>query len=124
MDRKEHAVEIKHSGFNCAQAVLLAYADKTGMSEDTIKAMGAGFGAGMGNMEGTCGALVAAELLMGLKTYQGKPVLRTAREMQQAFTEKCGASLCKDIKGRDTGVILCDCDDCVRYAVELVEERI
>jgi hypothetical protein len=40
--------------------------------------------------------------------------------MQGAFTETCGASLCKDLKGRDTGRALCSCDDCVRCAVDLI----
>ena len=79
------------------------------------------FGVGMGCREATCGALIAVEILMGHKEYQGKPVLRNARELHQAFTEKCGASICKDLKGRDTGVIICECDNCVRCAVDLAE---
>ncbi|MBR0461805.1 MAG: C_GCAxxG_C_C family protein [Erysipelotrichaceae bacterium] len=122
MDRKEKAVELKHNGYNCAQAVLCVFKEETGLSEESLKRMGAGFGVGMGCMEATCGALIAAEILMGLKEYQGKPVLRNARELYQAFTEKCGASICKDLKGRDTGKAICECDDCVRYAVELAEE--
>ena len=123
MDRKEYAVQLKHGGFNCAQAVLCAFADETGFSEEDLKKIGAGFGVGMGNMEATCGALVGAEILMGIKEYQGRPLLRKAREMHQAFTERCGASLCKDLKGRDTGIVLCDCDDCIRCAAELIERR-
>ena len=122
MDKKERAVELKHSGYNCAQAVLCVFTDETGQSEDFLKRISAGFGVGMGCMEATCGALIGAEILMGLKEYKGKPVLRTAREMHQAFTEKCGASICKDLKGRDTGKVICECDDCVRHAVELAEE--
>ena len=122
MDRKEYAVELKHNGCNCAQAVLCSFADKTGLSQEQMMKLGAGFGVGMGCMEATCGALIAAEMLMGLAKYEGKPVLRTARELHQAFVEKCGASLCKDLKGRDTGVVICECDDCVRNAVLLAEE--
>ena len=121
MDRKEYAVELKHSGYNCAQAVMCAFSKETGLSEDTLKRIGAGFGVGMGCMEGTCGALIGAEILMGLKEFQGRPLLRTARELHDSFAEKCGASLCKDLKGRDTGVVLCECDDCIRYAAELSE---
>lgn len=122
MDRKEQAVTLKHNGYNCAQAVLCAFADKTGLSEDLLKQIGAGFGAGMGCMEATCGALVGAQILMGLKQYKSVPVLKNAHELHQAFTEKCGASICKDLKGRDTGKVICECDDCVRCAVELAEK--
>ena len=75
----------------------------------------------MGCMEATCGALIAAQMLMGLKKYQGSPVLRDARALHQAFTEACGASLCRELKGLDTGHVICECDDCVRHAAELVE---
>ena len=121
MDRKEYAVELKHSGYNYAQAVMCAFSKETGLSEDTLKRIGAGFGVGMGCMEGTCGALIGAEILMGLKEFQGRPLLRTARELHDSFAVKCGASLCKDLKGRDTGVVLCECDDCIRCAAELSE---
>ena len=122
MDKKEKAVELKHSGYNCAQAVLCVFTEETGLSEEFLKRIGAGFGVGMGCMEATCGALIGAEIMMGLEKYKGKPVLRTAKEMHQAFAEKCGASICKDLKGRDTGKVICECDDCVRHAVEMAEE--
>lgn len=58
--RKEIAAEKKRCGsHNCTQAVLCTYHDFTGMDEETIKNAGNAFAAGMGNMEGTCGALVA-----------------------------------------------------------------
>lgn len=122
MDKKEKAVELKHGGYNCAQAVLCVFTEETGLSEEFLKRIGAGFGVGMGCMEATCGALISAEILMGLEEYKGTPVLRNAREMHQKFTEKCGASICKDLKGRDTGSVICECDDCVRCAVELAEK--
>ncbi len=123
MDKKERAVTLKHSGYNCAQAVLCAFAEESELTEDLLKRIGAGFGVGMGCMEGSCGALIGAEILLGLKEYRAKPILQAARELHQAFTEKCGASLCKDLKGRDTGTALCACDDCIRCAVEWIENR-
>jgi hypothetical protein len=71
-------------------------------------------------MEATCGALCAAEIILGLTKYEGKSVLRDAAAIHKAFVDKCGASICKDLKGMGTGVVLCDCDDCVRHAVEIV----
>jgi C_GCAxxG_C_C family probable redox protein len=122
MDRKEQAVALKHGGCNCCQAVLCAFADKVDLPEDVLKKLGAGFGIGMGRMEGTCGALIAAEMLLGLARYEGRSVIRDAGVLHERFREACGATLCKDLKGRDTHVIVCDCDDCVRHAVELAED--
>ena len=64
--RKQIAVEKKHCGLNCAQAVLCAYADLAGIDEETAIRLAAPFGAGMGNMEGTCGAITGAGLVLGL----------------------------------------------------------
>ena len=79
---------------------------------------------GMGGMEGTCGALCGAEMILGLKKFQGKSVNALSKQIHQEFTQKCGASLCKDLKGVTTGKMLCSCDDCVRNAVEIAEKYI
>lgn len=121
MDRKDYAVYLKHNGCNCCQAVLLAYADETGMTEEDLGRIGAAFGVGMGCLEATCGALIGAQILLGIRKYRGRPVLRDAAAVLRGFEAKCGATLCKDLKGRDTGVVLCECDDCVRNAVEIAE---
>ena len=118
---RQAAIERKHAGYNCCQAVLGAFADQTPYTEEQLCAIGAAFGVGMGGMEGACGALIGAELLLGIVQSEQRPVMRDARMLHRAFTETCGASLCKDLKGRDTGRVLCPCDDCVRCAVDLTE---
>ena len=72
VERKELAIQLKHNRHNCCQAVLGAFADEVSLSEDALRQLGAAFGGGMGRMEGTCGALVAAEMLLGLKRFEGR----------------------------------------------------
>ena len=122
MDRKEKAVELFRGECNCCQAVLCAFADEVG--QEDMKKLGSAFGLGMGDMEGTCGALVAAQMLLGLKTYDGKPIVRKARTVSEMFRTMIGAEICKEIKGRDTGKILCSCEDCVRNAVTIAESKL
>ena len=121
MDRKEYAVQLKHSGYNCCQAVLCAFADEVGMTEDELKRICAAFGVGMGCLEATCGALIGTQMLMGMKKYKSKPLLRDAASVLRQFEGMCKATLCKDLKGRDSGVVLCECDDSVRSAVTIAE---
>ena len=40
-----------------------------------------------------------------------------ARQLVAGFQEKCGATICKDLKGIETGRVLCSCPECVRNAV-------
>jgi len=77
----------------------------------------------MGCMEATCGSLCAAQMILGMKEYEGKPVLRDAAAIAKDFNDRCGATICKELKGAQTGVVLCKCDDCVRNAVAVLESR-
>ena len=65
----EEARARKRSGeHNCAQAVACTYSDLAGLDEETLLAATHAFGAGMATMEGTCGALTGAAVVVGLAT--------------------------------------------------------
>ena len=114
-ERAARAVELK-AGCNCAQAVALAFADLLPLDEQTLMKLAAGYGAGMGCMQATCGALIGAVMAAGSVT-DGKGTPRTARSILTSFQEKSGATICKDLKGVETGKVLCPCAQCVRNAV-------
>ena len=66
MNRDQKAIRYKQSGCNCCQAVLCAFADQLDIDETILKQLGAAFGMGMGGMEGNCGALIAAQMILGM----------------------------------------------------------
>ena len=112
IERAALAVEKHASGYNCCQSVVLVLADLTDLSEEQLLRAASGFAAGMGNMEGSCGAVVGAVLIAGLLGAG-----RSARRINEAFIRKAGALTCKTLKGRETGVPLLSCADCVKTAV-------
>ena len=122
MERAEKALNFKHNGNNCCQAVLLAYEDLLPFDRNTLLAMGSTFGSGMGGVKGTCGALVGAEMALGLLGYRGGSMNRYSRELFGRFEERVGATICADIKGFVTGRTLCSCENCCKHAVEALEE--
>ena len=122
-ERAERAVALKHGGYNCCQAVTAAFGDLMEVPEELLRSLTAGFGGGMGCMESTCGALIGAVLAAG-RIQDGRGTVRTAAKLHRTFADKCGASICKDLKGRDTGKVLCPCDDCVRNAVQALCETL
>ena len=121
-ERAEKAVELKTSGtYNCAQSVTAALAYETSLSQDQLCQISAGFCAGMGNLEATCGALIGAGMIAGLKT-EGKGTLGKTRQIQEEFNRRCGAIKCKDLKTVTDGRPLCPCEECVRNAVLIYDE--
>ena len=109
---------------NCCQAVLVAFADKLGKKEDDLLRLGSGFGSGMATMEGTCGALVGAIMVSSLLSAEGE-ARSNSRAIMSRFKELCGgATICRDLKGIETGKVLCSCEDCVRNAVRVAGETL
>ena len=51
--------------YNCAQAVLVTFADVCGIDEQTAMKMGANFGSGM-KMGAVCGTVTGAMMVLGL----------------------------------------------------------
>ncbi len=123
--RKSIAAEKKRCGsHNCAQAVLHTYADIAGVDEATAMNVANAFGAGMGNMEGTCGALVGAGLVLGLVNEDKAKSMKQMRQIMTKFKERNGATQCKLLKGVDTKIVLRECPYCVADAAELLEEQL
>ena len=79
--RKLIAAEKKRcNSHNCAQAILHTYADIAGIDEESAMNIAGAFGGGMGNLEGTCGALVGAGLVLGLVN---KDKVKSMKQMRQ-----------------------------------------
>lgn len=123
--RKFEAADKKKSGkYNCAQAVICTYCDKMGVNEEQACAMGSAFGVGMGNMEGTCGALVGAGIVLGMCVKDRAKAIKKMRQIMEKFQKRNGATQCKVLKGTETKKVLRECADCVADAAEFLEEEI
>lgn len=131
MESRTMEAKARHDrGFNCCQAVACTYCDLFGMDEETAFKACEAFGAGMGGMEGTCGAVSGAVFLAGLKNSCGdleKPVSKGktyqfSRAITAKFREKNGSLVCRDLKGIETGTPLRSCEGCILDAAALVEE--
>lgn len=131
MDRIEKALENHQKGYNCAQSVVCAYCDLFDVEEETAFRMSEGFGLGMGTME-TCGAVTAMAMLTGMKESDGallapgtkKVCYQKMKELSNAFQEKNGSLICREIKGVGTGTVLRSCDGCIEDAARIIEEHL
>lgn len=127
--RSEETLQKHKKGYNCAQAVACTYCDLAGIDENLMFKMTEGFGAGMGNMECTCGAVSGAIALAGMKNSNGnedptskKDTYQISTEIIEKFQDKNGSVVCRELKGIDTKKVLRSCDGCIQDAARIVEE--
>ncbi len=124
METRKHIAAEKKKTCNCAQAVIATYADLAGITEEQAMALGSAFGSGMGNMEGTCGALTGAAVVLGLIKRDKIQARKCMIRIMNDFQARNGATQCKALKGVETGQLLRSCEDCVADASELLEQHI
>lgn len=127
--RIEKAIEKHRQGYNCAQAVACTYCDLVGVDESTMFKMIEGFGAGMGGMESTCGAVSGAIALAGMKNSKGcedkstkGKTYKLSKEIAKEFTEINQSTVCKVLKGVETKKMLRTCDGCIEDAARIAEK--
>ena len=126
MESRSHLASLKKQNgqCNCAQAVVTTYADLAGIGNDTAMNACNAFAAGMGNMEGTCGALVGAGFVLGLVKRDKVQAMKHMRHIMTQFQQEAGATQCRLLKGIDTGKPLLACPQCVAKACQLLEQHL
>jgi len=105
MDRGIYAAELFLEGYNCAQAVAMAFCDVTGLKKDYCARMASSFGGGMGRMREVCGAVSGMLLVAGLLYGYDDPVndekkmnhYTLVQELAGEFREQVGSIICRDI---------------------------
>ena len=139
------AKQYHERGYGCAQAVLAAFAEDYGLSEEAALRISTGFGSGMGRMCEVCGALTGAFMVIGLQ--HGKvasdgskygtdteTTYRLVAELAKKFKARNGSIYCRDLIGHDLsnpeerakvvqmGLFSTTCGKCILDSVELLEE--
>ena len=109
-ERAKQAVRNFAQGCNCAQSVLLAYADVLGLTQEQAAMVSVGFGGGIGRLRDNCGAFSAAVMLCGaLEGPQGADadvrtdVYRRVQLTHARFLEKTGSISCAELLNRKPG---------------------
>ena len=105
MTRKEKAMAYFRQGYNCAQAVVLAFADLTDMDEATLSRMSCSFGGGMGRLREVCGTVTGMFLVTGLlRGYDGAETgeVKAAhyariQALAREFEKQNGSIICREL---------------------------
>ena len=102
----------KENGYNCCQAVVLAYNDIFDIDDMTAAALSSGFGGGMGRMREVCGSVSGMVILAGMLKPACDPSDKVARTGNYALVQNVaeqfrsinGSIICKDLLGVRQGM--------------------
>ena len=94
-------------GYNCSQAIVLAFSDCTGLDEHTAAKLASSFGGGMGRMREVCGTFSGMLMVLGLlhgydaasETEKENKKLHYARvqELAERFRTEFGSIICREL---------------------------
>lgn len=107
-DRVEKAKRLfKEEGYNCCQAVVLAYNDLFNIDDKLAASLASGFGGGMGRMREVCGSVSGMVMLAGLIYPADNPSDKNGRTRNYALVQEAaeefrminGSIVCKELLG-------------------------
>ena len=110
--RVERAVNYFKSGYNCAQAVVMAYDDVMGLSVEMLAKIAAPFGGGMGRMREVCGTVSGMTFIAGAISPATNPQNLDERKANyalvqrfaQSFRDENGDIVCRRLLGLEPSV--------------------
>ena len=97
----------KDGGYNCCQAVVLAYNDIFGLDDNLAASLSSGFGGGMGRLREVCGSVSGMVILAGLISPAADPSAKDGRTRNYAMVQDVagefkainGSIVCKELLG-------------------------
>ena len=108
----EAALTFFHRGYRCAQSVLAPFAGQLGITTEQALRFASGFGAGMGRMRGTCGALSSLCMIAGHchgnteGTAEGKEhIYKLIRTLAGEFSNEFGSITCSKLLNLPDNVV-------------------
>ena len=105
MDHSLEAARLFVEGYNCAQAVAVAFSDVTGIPAEQSARLASSFGGGMGRLREVCGAVSGMFLVLGTLYGYGtaddgtvkKEHFHRVQELAAKFREQAGSIVCREI---------------------------
>ena len=105
MEHDIRAAELFLEGYNCAQAVAVAFCDVTGLEPQFAAKMASSFGGGMGRMREVCGAVSGMLMVLGLlygydtagDDASKKEQYHLIQQMAEQFRTQAGSIICREI---------------------------
>ena len=104
--RVDDAVKLFMDGYNCAQAVAGAFAERFGMDKKQVMRLVQPLGAGIGRQREVCGAVTGMCAVLGMAEGSDVPDAESKKAVYEAtralcgeFREQNGSIICRELLG-------------------------
>ena len=138
----ELATKYFKEGYNCSQALLLAFEDKIDLDKATILKLSSSFGGGMGRLREVCGAVSGMFMVVGLIDGYVEPNnddikckhYQCIQDLANKFKDKYNTIICRELLNKQDEQISSTptkrtkefyqerpCIHFIKYAAEILE---
>ena len=145
MSKGQVALQLFNSGYNCAQAVVLAFKDELNLDEKTLSSISSSFGGGISRLREVCGCVSAMAMILGLlygdynvndvneKAAHYALIQKLSLKFKEEFNTINCAELLNKVKGvedptpsvrNETYYASRPCGKFIYYMAELIEKEI
>lgn len=105
----QKAMDLFHQGYNCAQSVFLAFADRYPMESELAARLSSSFGGGMGRLREVCGAVSGMFMVAGILYGYDSPTAdeekkqhyERIQELAHKFIAQNDSIVCRELLGLD-----------------------
>jgi len=140
--KEKVAIDLFQSGLNCAQTVVATFVEDLQIDLEFAKSISCAFGAGMGRLQETCGAVTGAYMVIGMhnskKHSDNAERKSSSYSMVQEFSKKFitlrGSTNCKKLincdlnteegmnHAKENGLFETVCEKCITDSIAILEE--
>lgn len=144
MDKIETALKQFEDGYVCAQVVLSAYAEESGLDVETALKLSTAFGGGIARTGQICGAVAGALLAIGLKhglnsledSTSKDRTYNLSKDLMTSFTQKFSSLQCRSLinvdistdtglqSAKDQELFSTLCPQYIRHVMQFLEENL
>ena len=105
MNHEIQAAQLFLDGYNCAQAITVAFSDVTGLDKDFSARMASSFGGGIGRLREVCGAVSGMVMVAGIlygydansEESAKKEHYTLVQNLANKFKEETGSIICREL---------------------------
>jgi len=140
--KEKSSIDYFRSGLNCAQSIVMVFAEDLKLDRELAVSVSCGFGGGMGRLQETCGAATGSFIVLGTNSCRNhsdnsdrkEAAYSDIQKFREKFTSIYGTMNCKELlkanlrteegqqRVKENNLTEIVCEKCIVDAVKITGE--